>query len=325
MEKRKYKKRIVTEKQKLILTLLYCFRFLNSKQIQQFLNHKDHRRINSWLKDLEGKGYIARDFKPIYGTLTKPAVCYLTALGRKHIKDYKNYNYYFPKYLKRIVRDNKASKSFRIRCQILADWYLTLKSPKRKEEESKEDNKNNTGKEDAKNQRINKGINNSKTGIEIVDYLDEILTNDVPKKEKIPLNTIQFFTPAYYPNFVLLDGIKPDGYMKKKTTDGINHALLFVLDAYIPRFLLRYSLKKIFDILDENDLDSDDSIKYLHVYFLCPNNKIIIYLRRSLPTFLENYYGKTLKFHLATRNQLYKKKQGKSEKIDWFTISSTDY
>ncbi len=72
-------------------------------------------------------------------------------------------------------------------------------------------------------------------------------------------------------------------------------------------------------------LDSDDLIKYLHIYFLCPNNKIIIYLRRSIPTCLESYYGKTLKFHLATRNQLYKKKTGKLEKINWLTFSSTDY
>ncbi len=48
-------KKIVTKKQEEILQLLYIFRFLNSRQVQEFLGHKDHRRINSWLKDLVKK------------------------------------------------------------------------------------------------------------------------------------------------------------------------------------------------------------------------------------------------------------------------------
>ena len=71
-------KKIITNKQKIIQILIYTFRFLNSKQIQVFLNHKDHRRINSWLKDLSDKQYLERDFKPVYGTLTKPAVYFLS-------------------------------------------------------------------------------------------------------------------------------------------------------------------------------------------------------------------------------------------------------
>jgi len=114
--------KIITNKEHTILLLLYVFRFLNSKQIQEFMNHKDHRRINSWLKDLSEKEYIVREFKPLYGQLTKPAVCYLTAKGRMYIK--KSYPYYFPAYLKRISRDHKTSKAFKIRCQIIADWYL---------------------------------------------------------------------------------------------------------------------------------------------------------------------------------------------------------
>jgi hypothetical protein len=47
----------ITKKQKILLTIVFTFRFINSKQIQQLLNHKDHRRINSWLKDLTEKGY----------------------------------------------------------------------------------------------------------------------------------------------------------------------------------------------------------------------------------------------------------------------------
>ncbi len=296
-------KKIITKKERLILMLLYIFRFLNSKQIQEFLNHKDHRRINSWLKDLSNKKYIERDFKAIFGTLTKPAVYYLTALGRKDIKD--GHDYYFPHYLKRISRDNKASKAFRIRCQILADWYLMLFSNTEKNIENKD---------------------KSKVGIDIVDYMEIVLANSSKDyKDTIPLNKLQFFTPAHFPSFVLLEGIKPDAYLRKRTTKGVSHGLLFVLDAYIPRFLLRYTLKRIFDTLDEESWE-DESVHSLEIYFLCPNNMIITYCRRLLPSFLEKYYGsKPLEFRFATRNKLYNHKSGKTKEVGGLTISSSDY
>lgn len=288
-------KKMLTKKQQLILLLLYCFRFLNSKQIQEFLGHKDHRRINTWLKDLSVREYIVRDFKPIYGTLTKPAVYNLTTLGRGYIRN--SYPYSFPKYLKRIARDNKVSKSFRIRCQIVGDWYLMLFP--------------NAG---------------TKTDIAIVDYLETELTTDRGnKEEKIPMNTLQFFTPAYFPSFILLEKIKPDAYLRKKTSKGIVHGLLFAQDAYIPRMILRYLLQRIFTTLDEENWENE-STHSLQFYILCPNNMIIVYLRRLLPSFLEKYYGgKSLHFYFGTRNQLYKKKNGDTENIKWITFSSTDY
>src|SRR5579864_1383619 len=115
-------KKIITKKQHIILLLIYIFRFVNRKQIQEFLDHRDHRRINAWLKDLTTKQYIERDFKVVYGILTKPAVYNLTTKGRKYIKE--SFRYHMPVYLKRIARDKDASKAFRIKCQIIADWYL---------------------------------------------------------------------------------------------------------------------------------------------------------------------------------------------------------
>ncbi len=286
-------KKIITNKQNTILILLLTFRFLNSKQIQQFLNHKDHRRINSWLKDMVDKGYIERDFKPIYGILTKPAVYFLTAKGRKQIKD--AYTYYLPKYLKKISRDKDASKGFRIKCQIIGDWYLMLFPPEK-----------------------NKPI-------PIVDNLIKELTTDLEEeKNKIPMNTLEFFTASYYPKFILLEKIKPDAYLRRKTTKGVTHGLLFVLDAYVPRVMLQYFIKKIFTSLDEEYWETDD-IDQLHMYVLCPNNMVIIYLRRLLKSFIERYYGgKELMFHFATRNQMYKKLKDKEVKIKWIRMSSTD-
>jgi hypothetical protein len=297
-------KKIITNKQNIILTLIYIFRFLNSKQIQEFLNHKDHRRINSWLKDLTDKGYLERDFKPVYGILTKPAVFNLTAAGRTYIRNI--YQYSFPKYLKKISRDKKSSKGFRIKCQILADWYLELNQDNSIEKKGGENNNKK-----------------SKTGINILDLVANQLTvYEVP--DKIPLNTVQFFTSAFYPDFVLLKSLKQDAYIRRRTTKGINHGILFVLDAYIPRFLLRYTLQRIFDNLNDEPWE-DESINNIQFYFLCPNNQIIIYMRKLLPSHLQNYYGsKVVKFNFATRNLLYKKKSGKIDQIPWKTMTTED-
>lgn len=313
------------------MTLLYSFRFLNSQQIQEFLGHKDHRRINSWLKDLTNKEYVIREFNPVFGTLTKPAVYYLSTLGRKHIKN--SYNYYFPKYLKRIARDNKASKAFKIRCQILADFYLTMKSPKSTSQPEQIKTKIEEGIEINKKEEISKGetsLTKFSTGIEIIDMLKTSLTVDVfskkyLKQEKLPLNKIQFFTPAYFPDFELLKELKPDGYMRKKTSKGLLlHAFIFVIDAYVPRFLLRYTLKNIFEKLDEYDDDNDQETIAINFYFICPNHQIIIYLRRLLPSYFDRYYGKELIFNFATRNQLYKHKNGLADKVGWIKMSSED-
>lgn len=86
--------------------------------------------------------------------------------------------------------------------------------------------------------------------------------------------------------------------------------------------MLQCFIKKIFTSLDEEYWESDD-IDALHIYVLCPNNMVIIYLRRLLKSFLERYYGgKELMFHFATRNQMYKRKQVGTGNIGWIRVSS---
>ena len=69
-------KKEITKKEHIVIVLLLIFRFVNSKQIQEFLGHTDHRRINAWLKDLVEKGYIERDFIPIYGNTHQTSSLY---------------------------------------------------------------------------------------------------------------------------------------------------------------------------------------------------------------------------------------------------------
>ena len=281
-------KKIITNKQQIILTLLLTFRFLNSKQIQQFLNHKDHRRINGWLKDLTEKGYLERDFKPIYGILTKPAVYFLSPKGRKYVRD--SHWDVSRKYLGRLREDTKRSKSFRIKCQLIADIYLAHYPSK---------------------------VN------ELIAEIKECLINGLVPED----NKVQFYTPAFYEvleEFVPLLKLKPDAYMYEKGKGGITHCMFYVLDAYVPRLMLQYFLKNIFSILDEEYWE-EDNIQSLQIYVLCPNNMVIIYLRRLLKSFLERYYGgKELIFHFATRNQLAKRIKTKSGKTGWISVSSED-
>lgn len=280
-------KKIITKKQQTILTLILTFRFINSKQIQKFLQHKGHRRSNEWLKDLVKKGYIDMDFKPVFGTLTKPAIYNLTTLGRSHIRN--TYTHVSRKYLSRLRDDSERSKAYRIKCQIIADFYIIVFSGQIPE---------------------------------FVKIIEEILTNRV----KLYYNKFQFFTQAFYDqlDFVLLPLLKPDAYVYMRRKDGITHTSIYVLDAYIPRMMLRYSILNIFTVLNDEYWE-DESIDTLQFYFVCPNNVIIVYLKRLLPSFLEKYYGgKEIIFHFATRNQLYNRQKYKT-KTGWITISSKDY
>src|SRR5690349_3545627 len=77
----------LTTKQKELLTHLHTFRFLTTTHIQHLLNHKDPRRIQKWLKDLQEKNYI----KSRINTLkTTPTIYYLAPQSRQILKEAKN-------------------------------------------------------------------------------------------------------------------------------------------------------------------------------------------------------------------------------------------
>ena len=114
----------ITNKQTEILTLIYQFRFLNRTQIQQFLKHKDHRRINTWLKDLTEKEYLNKIYSNATVILMSPTIYYA---GINAIRYYKSLNQDNSTYLKKLYRDHERSRSF-IEDQIfLADICLNLR------------------------------------------------------------------------------------------------------------------------------------------------------------------------------------------------------
>ena len=65
----------LTTKQTEILKLLYTYRYLTRPQLQKLLNHKDKRRIISWLKDLRDNKFIDWKYNATdFIEKTKPAI-----------------------------------------------------------------------------------------------------------------------------------------------------------------------------------------------------------------------------------------------------------
>lgn len=112
----------ITQKQQEILSLIYRFRFLNRIQIQQLLNHKDHKRINQWLKDLNRKEYLKRIYSTNFIDKSKPAIYYAGINAIRYFKTLGLNN----TYLKNLYRDNERSQSFITEQIFIADISLDL-------------------------------------------------------------------------------------------------------------------------------------------------------------------------------------------------------
>lgn len=112
----------ITEKQKEIILLLFRFRFLNRPQIQTLLNNKDHRNINTWLKDLAEMNYIRRTYEEIQVKNRQPALYCLSANGIEYLRSSGKNNIL----LKKLYQEKRRSVSFIEKSIFIADIYLKL-------------------------------------------------------------------------------------------------------------------------------------------------------------------------------------------------------
>jgi hypothetical protein len=115
----------LTKKQQEILTLIYKYRFLNRIQIQAFLNHKHHKRINDWLKDLTQKEYLRRIYSHKFGENTKPAIYYLAHNGIGFLKTEYNLS---SEYLTKFYRNKDRSEDLINQCVLIGDIVLNFKN-----------------------------------------------------------------------------------------------------------------------------------------------------------------------------------------------------
>ena len=115
----------LTTKQQQTLQLLYRFRFLNRSQLQRFFAHSDYMRLNTWLHFLTDKQYTGRLYTPqIKDGTKKPAVYYLDTQGIQFLKTQSGLD---PQLLHKLYRESKRSSSFRDRCLLLAEIYLSVR------------------------------------------------------------------------------------------------------------------------------------------------------------------------------------------------------
>ncbi len=113
---------IPTDKQMDILEFVYKFRFINRKQIQYLMGHKDARRINAWLKDLVEYKYLGRIYSHKLLENTKPAIYFLAneGIGWVRVNHFEDE----PHKVKRFYQDKHASERFINHCVALCDLYI---------------------------------------------------------------------------------------------------------------------------------------------------------------------------------------------------------
>jgi len=118
----------ITKTQKQILLFLLKFRFTTVSQLQKYLNHKNHHRINNWLTDLKDKKYICvnKDSKDI----TKPYIYCLNTQARHILRQNIDISKIF---LNRLYKEKNLTNIFKNHCLFIVDVYLFFLTHKEKD------------------------------------------------------------------------------------------------------------------------------------------------------------------------------------------------
>lgn len=116
----------ITTKQQEILKLIYRYRFLNRTQIQVLLEHKDKRRIISWLKDLRDKQYVDWHYNATdFIAKSKPAIYYLSLNGIRYLREVGGYP---GEELRKRYKEPGRTQVFIDRCLLVANCCIALQS-----------------------------------------------------------------------------------------------------------------------------------------------------------------------------------------------------
>jgi len=109
----------ITKTQKLILFLLYKFRFFTIKQLRKYLKHKDPHRIKEWLTDLKNKGYIS-----VIVNKKDPTKSHVFCLATKAKYILQQNEDCDKAVLKRLYKEKGLLKNFRNHLLFIVDIYL---------------------------------------------------------------------------------------------------------------------------------------------------------------------------------------------------------
>ena len=238
----------ITPKQEQILKYLYKYKFLDRKQIQAFLNHKYHKRINDWLKDLNQKEYISRIYSNKFGENTKPAIYYLALNGIRFLKAQDEYPI---EVLRKFYRLKDRSNDFIEKCILIGQMVLDLKTAAGKSHDKKEENELSyliAAPTDLANPDYRFNF--------LIEYKVDLVVKRLKKKK-----TGQRSNSTYF--------------------------LLTIIAPTLPRYSIRHQVKKFIELYNGYEWD-DINETFPTIMVICPTLATMIYTKRMTRKLLED-------------------------------------
>lgn len=250
----------LTKKQRVILKLLYRFRFLNRIQIQALMGHKDPKTINLWLRDLRAKGYVEWIYSTHFAEKTKPAVYYLSLNGVRYLRTLTRTTKddegeteatpaYPPEELRKRYKEPTRSQTYIDRCILIADCCIALE---------RADTEN-----EAKNKKVRHYYQAEADYLLERSYYHFILESEL----------IQ-------PSLVFCKD-KFNDESKEETT--LKSYILEIFDPTLPRYRMKKRLGDYVKYLDDENYtwrEQTDTEKLPIVLFVCPRTTDLIYAKR---------------------------------------------
>lgn len=282
----------ITEKQKEIVELIYRFRFINRKQLQRLFNHKDARRINTWLRDLVSKNYLGRIYSKKLLENTKPAIYYLSNNGIIWVRYEKGMEYGADleqidfKYLRKFYEDKHASQTFVNHCVSIFEFYLQLKEVER-----------DANREIVKQRKKLKAYDedlDKKLDYHVETKTEMWIQGQLHHGHDEDFNEIKQYIPDLY--IEKLDNPSEEN-MKTQTF------FLELFDSHMPRYAIRYRIKKYIEFKEGKrwSLYSAMDGKFPMIILIFPHhrkmNSVISYIREQLE---RSYESDDITFLLTT-------------------------
>jgi len=257
----------ITQKQKEIITLLYKYRFLNRVQIQTFLNHKYHKRINDWLKDLNQKEYINRIYSTKFGENTKPAIYYIGLSGIRYLKTQDDCSI---DVIRKLYRDKDRSESFIDQCILVGNIVLQLKEAILKSKEE--------GKFELSYQV------STATNIADPEYRFNFLT-----EIKVDL------------------AIKKQSKKKTDKSANTSYFLFMIIPPTLPQYSIRKRMKDLIAFYFNAEWETTINDAFPRIMIICPTLATMIYAKRMTRKLLEdNDDPEDLQIQFATAEKIKK-------------------
>jgi len=241
-------KQTITLKQEEILEHLYKYKFLDRKQIQAFLNHKYHKRINDWLKDLTEKEYINRIYSNKFGENTKPAIYYLALNGIRFLKAQ---NEYPIEVIRKLYRLKDRSTDFIEKSTLIGWIVLELKATANKSHNKEEENE------------LSYSIATA-TDLANPEYRFNFLTE--------------------YNVDLVVKRLKKKKTGKRTNS---TYFLLTIIAPTLPRYSIRHQVKKFIELYNGYEWD-DINETFSTIMIICPTLATMIYTKRMTKKLLED-------------------------------------